>query len=238
MDNIVGKKSSLTWAVHISVILLVALWVFPTFGLFVSSFRTGDQISTSGWWRALTTQEAALPAVRVEGAEAPKDGGFAIEGRMFANAGTAVSRWGTSSKETTKYAAGDVASIEHPLRPFRVRNEHWSNAVATGTAAADSLLGMPVIFDDIPSFVSSQFDITLGYSGFSRDLDGASVTYRGDPQSKEFMAFWHHDGIVVGSAYINTSGVSAMVQALIRSGGRVDPALLSDDTRELSTALA
>lgn len=112
MDNIVGKKSSLTWAVHISVILLVALWVFPTFGLFVSSFRTGDQISTSGWWRALTTQEAALPAVRVEGAEAPKDGGFAIEGRMFANAGTAVSRWGTSSKETTKYAAGDVASLD------------------------------------------------------------------------------------------------------------------------------
>ena len=142
----------------------------------------------------------------------------------------------TSSEHV--FAAGDVASIEHPLRPFRVRNEHWSNAVATGTAAADSLLGMPVIFDDIPSFVSSQFDITLGYSGFSRDLDGASVTYRGDPQSKEFMAFWHHDGIVVGSAYINTSGVSAMVQALIRSGGRVDPVLLSDDTRELSTVLA
>ena len=97
---------------HISVILLVALWVFPTFGLLVSSFRTGDQISTSGWWRALTTQEQQLPAVRVEGTEAAKDGGFAIEGKMFANAGTAVSRWGTSSKDTTKYAASEVATLD------------------------------------------------------------------------------------------------------------------------------
>ena len=112
MDNIAGTKSSLTWAVHISVILLVALWVFPTFGLLVSSFRTGDQISTSGWWRALTTQEQQLPAVRVEGTEAAKDGGFAIEGKMFANAGTAVSRWGTSSKDTTKYAASEVATLD------------------------------------------------------------------------------------------------------------------------------
>ena len=40
MDNIAGGKSSLTWAVQISVVLLVILWLFPTAGLLVSSFLT------------------------------------------------------------------------------------------------------------------------------------------------------------------------------------------------------
>ncbi len=57
MDNIAGSKSSLTWAVHLSVVLLVALWLFPTVGLLVSSFRTADQISGSGWWASLFPAE-------------------------------------------------------------------------------------------------------------------------------------------------------------------------------------
>ncbi|MYH59929.1 MAG: carbohydrate ABC transporter permease, partial [Boseongicola sp. SB0675_bin_26] len=43
MQSIAGSKSSLTWAVHISVVAMVVLWLIPTVGLFVSSFRTADQ---------------------------------------------------------------------------------------------------------------------------------------------------------------------------------------------------
>ena len=35
MDNIAGTKSHLTWAVNITVLILVILWLIPTIGLFV-----------------------------------------------------------------------------------------------------------------------------------------------------------------------------------------------------------
>ena len=110
MDNIAGTRSSLQWAVHISVAVLVALWLFPTVGLFVSSFRTGDQISSSGWWQALSTQESQLPAIRIEGEEVPADGAFTIEGRLIAG-DTTVSAWGTSSRAPKAYAPGETVDI-------------------------------------------------------------------------------------------------------------------------------
>ncbi|MGB4827706.1 MAG: carbohydrate ABC transporter permease [Paracoccaceae bacterium] len=111
MNGVVGQKSALTWAVHISVALLVALWLFPTVGLFVSSFRTGDQIATSGWWDSFSTQERQNPAVRVEGAEVERDGRFVIEGRLFGSAGADVSRWGTSFNEPEAFAPDDTADL-------------------------------------------------------------------------------------------------------------------------------
>lgn len=111
MASTATKKSALTWAVHISVVLLVALWVFPTLGLFVSSFRTSDQISSSGWWSALGTQERQVPAIRIGGDEAQKDGAYVISGTLFSGTNVTVSKWGTSSREPEAYAPGDVADL-------------------------------------------------------------------------------------------------------------------------------
>lgn len=115
MDNIVGKKSSLTWAVHISLLALVMLWLFPTVGLLVSSFRTSDQIATSGWWNSLTpsvqnfTLRSDPPEKQVE-----KDGKFVIEGNLFGeDSGSTISVWGTSSREISTYQAGDTADLKN-----------------------------------------------------------------------------------------------------------------------------
>ena len=35
MDNIVGTRSRLVWAVNLCALALVLLWTFPTFGLLV-----------------------------------------------------------------------------------------------------------------------------------------------------------------------------------------------------------
>ena len=112
MDNIAGTKSSLTWAVHISVFLLVALWLFPTVGLFVSSFRTADQIATSGWWSALSEQQTQNAPIRVEGDGVERDGMFVIEGRLFAAGDVEVSAWGTSSREPNAFEPGATVDLD------------------------------------------------------------------------------------------------------------------------------
>ncbi|MCB1452956.1 MAG: carbohydrate ABC transporter permease [Rhizobiaceae bacterium] len=116
MSSIAGKKSGLTWAVHISVVLLVLLWLFPTVGLFVSSFRTADQISTSGWWKSLFTQEQNL-VLRTAAPDTQRQEGalYVIDGNIFAdndeNTNATISVWGTSSRAIADYQPGDTADM-------------------------------------------------------------------------------------------------------------------------------
>ncbi|WP_299789828.1 carbohydrate ABC transporter permease [uncultured Marivita sp.] len=116
MDNIAGTKSSLTWAVHISVVALVALWLFPTVGLFVSSFRTADQISTSGWWKALFPTEQSLTLrTAAPDEQVLVNGVYVIEGNLFAGEDLSdeidMSAWGTSSRDVAAYVPGDTAEL-------------------------------------------------------------------------------------------------------------------------------
>ena len=142
MTTIVGKKPALVWAVHLSVALLVALWLFPTLGLFVSSFRTGDQIVTSGWWQALATQESQLPAIRLKGDEVAKDGVFVIEGDLFDGGNASLSRWGISSKDPAAFAAGDATTL--PEGPSLTVSDTGHYTLTSPTTMAD--LRMPRVF--------------------------------------------------------------------------------------------
>ncbi|MCB1349019.1 MAG: carbohydrate ABC transporter permease [Maritimibacter sp.] len=114
MENIAGTKSSLTWAVHIAVAALVLLWLFPTVGLFVSSFRSADQIAASGWWKALGTAEQTIQ-LRTGGAgEAVKEGDlYVVTGNLLTDgadapgAGVNISSYGTSSRAVGAYQIGE-----------------------------------------------------------------------------------------------------------------------------------
>jgi alpha-glucoside transport system permease protein len=115
MDNIAGHKSHLTWAVNISVVVIVALWLFPTVGLFVSSFRTADQISSSGWWKSLFPTEQSL-TLRTQAPDAQTLDGttYVIEGNLYAedNRDSApIATWGTSSRDIAAYQPGDAADL-------------------------------------------------------------------------------------------------------------------------------
>ncbi len=117
MSAVAGRKSTLTWAVHLSVVLLVVAWLFPTVGLFVSSLRTADQISASGWWASLTTSEQILQ-LRTGGREAAQQEGdlYVVEGNLLTDgegpgSGIEISRYGVSSRAIGAYGAGETAEF-------------------------------------------------------------------------------------------------------------------------------
>ncbi len=125
MDNIAGRKSGLSWAVNISVVALVLLWLFPTVGLLVSSFRTADQISASGWWKALFPSEQVVQ-LRTGGAEAATQEGdlWVVEGNLLKDSeegpepGAEITRFGVSSKAVDAFAVGETTTFAKDTKTF------------------------------------------------------------------------------------------------------------------------
>lgn len=107
-----SSRSPLTWAVHLATLMLVGLWLFPTFGLLVSSIRDKDQIAVSGWWTALTSSTQNL-VYRAPGAEGQTevDGKFVISGNVLEGNAGSVSAFGFSSQEPTAFNVGDTATL-------------------------------------------------------------------------------------------------------------------------------
>jgi alpha-glucoside transport system permease protein len=116
MDNIAGTKSRLTWAVHIAVAVLVLAWLFPTVGLFVSSFRTADQITTSGWWASLAPSEQNLTfRTKAPSEQTQQDGLYVIAGNLFedndAEIGPVISAWGVSARDVAAFTPGEEVDM-------------------------------------------------------------------------------------------------------------------------------
>ncbi len=116
MDAIAGRKPIVVWALNISVVLLVLLWLFPTLGLFVSSFRTGDQITASGWWSSLFASEQTLQIRAADPDDNRVDlgnGRYMVEGNIFGEEafGGKMTAWGTSSRNLGANAPGDTADL-------------------------------------------------------------------------------------------------------------------------------
>ncbi|SDX43833.1 carbohydrate ABC transporter permease [Roseicitreum antarcticum] len=111
MDNIAGKKSGLSWAVNITVVLLVLLWLLPTVGLLVSSFRDRDQISNSGWWTAPLAVELNFRARFSSEGEVLQGDTYVMEGNVFDDPENAA-RFPDGSGTLSAYGTRGVAPAE------------------------------------------------------------------------------------------------------------------------------
>jgi 3-phenylpropionate/trans-cinnamate dioxygenase ferredoxin reductase component len=124
------------------------------------------------------------------------------------------------------FAAGDVANAWHPFYGERIRVEHWANALNQGPAAARNMLGRRESYDRLPYFFSDQYDVGMEYTGFARTWD--RVVFRGDPASREFIAFWLSADRVVAGMNVNVWDVTDAIQRLIGASVPVEDHRLAD----------
>jgi 3-phenylpropionate/trans-cinnamate dioxygenase ferredoxin reductase subunit len=124
------------------------------------------------------------------------------------------------------YAAGDVANAHHPFYGERLRVEHWDNALHQGPAAARAMLGGAEPFAHLPYFFSDQYDVGMEYSGFARTWD--RVVFRGDPATREFLAFWMVGDRVVAGMNVNVWDVADPIRRLIHARVAVEDQRLAD----------
>ncbi len=124
------------------------------------------------------------------------------------------------------FAAGDVAAAFHPFYGARIRVEHWANALNQGPAAARNMLGAGTPYERLPYFFSDQYDLGMEYTGYAAGWD--DVVFRGDPTTREFIAFWLRDGRIVAGMNANVWDVTDPIKDLIRRRVQVDASRLAD----------
>jgi 3-phenylpropionate/trans-cinnamate dioxygenase ferredoxin reductase subunit len=124
------------------------------------------------------------------------------------------------------FAAGDVANAQHPFYGERIRIEHWANALNQGPAAARNMLDQSATYERLPYFFSDQYDVGMEYTGFARTWD--RVVFRGDPATREFVAFWLVGDRVVAAMNVNVWDVIDSIKRLISERVTVDDRRLAD----------
>ncbi len=95
-------------------LFFVTLWITPTFGLLISSFRDKDQLAISGWWTSLVTTEVnEIHRTKGNKDQIEEEGKFVIRGNLFdKEEGKKVLSFGVTSKDINAYKVGDIAILK------------------------------------------------------------------------------------------------------------------------------
>jgi NADPH-dependent 2,4-dienoyl-CoA reductase/sulfur reductase-like enzyme len=144
--------------------------------------------------------------------ELARDAGLAVENGILVDAGLRTSH-------EAVFAAGDVASIDHPVLGERVRVEHWQNAIDQGKAAARALLGEAVEMTALPYFYTDQYDLGMEYFGHvgREGFDRLEVE---EGERGAFAAFWWRGRQLVAAMHVNQWNRSDELRARVREGVR------------------
>tara|TARA_B100000886_G_scaffold338512_1_gene301521 strand:- start:1178 stop:2320 length:1143 start_codon:yes stop_codon:yes gene_type:complete len=101
--------------VHCVLLVIVIIWIMPSFGLFISSLRDKDQLATSGWWNALKTSNInEIVRLKDKDYQFEQDGNYIIEGKIFESSlSKKIISFGISSKNPQQYKPGEQVELKN-----------------------------------------------------------------------------------------------------------------------------
>lgn len=112
-------------------LFFVLLWITPTFGLFISSFRDKDQLAISGWWTSLVTNEVnEIHRTKGKNDQVEEEGFYIIKGNLFIeDKGKKVLSYGVTSKNINAYKVGEIAILKDKseIVVFENGNYQWKS---------------------------------------------------------------------------------------------------------------
>jgi alpha-glucoside transport system permease protein len=112
--QILGFRTTLgQLLVHLSLLALVLLWILPTVGLLVSSFRDKDQLAATGWWTALSTSKQNAQGRTGTSKEMVEENGkYVISGVLFEETGRTILSFNTNFRDLSAYQAGETLTLK------------------------------------------------------------------------------------------------------------------------------
>lgn len=127
------------------------------------------------------------------------------------------------------FAIGDIAAQDHPILDRRIRVEHWATALTQPKAVAATLTGTDTDYTELPYFFTDQYDLGMEYIGSVPRGVRPEVVFRGDLETREFIAFYlDADGAILAAMAVNIWDVIDDIKALILAGKPVERARLED----------
>lgn len=134
------------------------------------------------------------------------------------------------------YAVGDCASFPSARYGERLLVHHWDNALqGPRTVAADIVGDVPAVYDPVPYFWSEQFGRFVQYAGHHSGAD--ALLWRGDPAGPAWTVCWLRGDRLVALLAVGRPRDLAQGRKLIEAGAELDPALVTDPSRPLKTAV-
>ena len=112
-------------------LIFVIVWILPTFGLFISSFRDKDLLAISGWWTSLiTTQVNEIYRTENKDAQIQDNNTYIIKGNIFDNqSGKKITNFGITSKNINQFLVNNTAVLkdESKLTVFENGEYIWQS---------------------------------------------------------------------------------------------------------------